>query len=121
MSFPRSMMTYTSTVPFFPVTKWKHRSNLEFGNLNYGTLAHVNIVLGGKVFRKEVLDDLQLGAIGALSAIKMCLSSVLNGETKRKSESEREVKGKGRHATTLVCCAAICNNALKRKFVTVYC
>ena len=41
--------------PFPPVTKWKHLSNLEFADPDYGTPARMDKLLGGKVFSKAVV------------------------------------------------------------------
>ena len=37
------------TVPVSPVTRWKQLSHLEFVDPNYGTQAHVQILLEGEV------------------------------------------------------------------------
>ena len=74
------------TLPVSPVTKWKHLSDPEFADLDYGSPAWVDILLGGKVFSKAVLHGRWFCPSGAPSAFKTCFSWVLNGE----------VKGKGR-------------------------
>ena len=45
------------TVPVSPVTWWKHRSDLDLANPDCGVPAGVDILLGGKVFSKEVLHE----------------------------------------------------------------
>ena len=97
----------TADLPMLPVslvTKWKHLSDLEFADLDYGTLAWVDILLGGKVFSKAVLHGRWFGPSGALSAFKTCFSWVLNGE----------VRSKGRQSLTHVCCVAFDDDALRR-------
>ena len=92
------------TVPVSLVTKWKHLSDLEFRDPDYETWAQVDILLGGKVFRKAVLHGRWFGPTGAPSALKTCFSWVLNGE----------VKGKGRLSSAHSCYAAVGNNVLRR-------
>ena len=69
------------TISMSPVTQWKHLSGLELAESDYGTPARVDILLGGKVFSKEVFHGRWFGPIGAPSAFKTCFGWVLNGET----------------------------------------
>ena len=92
------------TVPVSPVTKWKHLSDLEFGDPNYGTPAWVDKLHGGKVFSQAVLHGWWFGPTGAPSEFRTCFSWVLN----------REVKGKGWCSSAHVFYAAVGNNALAR-------
>ena len=68
------------TVPVSPVTRWKHLSDLELSDPDYGVPAGVDILLGGKVLSKAVLHGRQYSPAGAPSAFKTCFSWVLNGE-----------------------------------------
>ena len=43
------------TIPVSPFTKWKHLSDLEFEDPDYGTQARVDIQHEGKVFSQAVL------------------------------------------------------------------
>ena len=92
------------TIPVAPITQWKHLSGLELADPNYGIPARMDLFLGGKVFSKAVLHGRWFGPTGALSAFKACFGWVLNGE----------VKGKGRHSSTHVCCSAFDNNEFRK-------
>ena len=85
------------TVPVSPVTRWKHLSDLELADPNYGTPAGVDILLGGKVFSKAVLHGRRFGPVGAPSAFKTCFGWVLNGE----------VSGESRQPSTHICGVAL--------------
>ena len=73
-----------STLPVSLVTKWKHHLDLEFADSDYGTPAQVDILLGGKVFNRAVLQGRRFGPSRAPSAFKTCLGWVLNEEVKSK-------------------------------------
>ena len=88
------------TNPVSPVTTWKHLSGLEFADPNYRTPAHVDILLGGKVFSKAVLHGWWFGPTGVPTAFKTRFGWVLNGK----------VKGKGQQSLTHVCYVALNNN-----------
>ena len=60
------------TIPVSLVTKWKHLSDLEVGDPDYGTQAWVDILLEGKVFSQAVLHCRRLGPTGAPSDFKTC-------------------------------------------------
>ena len=81
------------TVPVSSVTRWKHLSDLEFGDPDYGTPARVDILLGGKVFSKAVLHGRRFGPTGAPSAFKTCFGWVLNGEAKCESQRHSYICG----------------------------
>ena len=66
------------TVPVSPVTKWKHPSDLDFGDSDYGTPAQVDILLEGGVFSKAVLHGWQFGSAGTPSGFKIHFGWVLN-------------------------------------------
>ena len=68
------------TVPVSPVTRWKHLSDLELANLDYGFPAGVDILLGAKVFSKAVLHGGRFSPTRAPSAFKTCFGWVLNGK-----------------------------------------
>ena len=70
------------TILVSPVTQYKHLSGLELADLDYGTRAQVDILLGGKVFSKAVLHSWRCSPTGTPSASKTCFGWVLNGETK---------------------------------------
>ena len=50
------------TVPVSPDTRWKHLSDLELADPNYGVPAGVDTLLGGKVFSKAVFQSRQYRA-----------------------------------------------------------
>ena len=98
---------FTADLPTIPVasdTNWKHLSGLELVDPNYGTPAWLDILLGGKVFRKAVLHCRRFGPTGAPSALKTCFGLVLNGE----------VKGESRQSSSHVCCISLDDNSLRR-------
>ena len=72
------------TLPAWPVTWWKHLSDLEFADPDHRTPAQVDILLVGEVFSKAVLQSWQFGPTRAPSAFKTCFRWVLNGEVKGK-------------------------------------
>ena len=49
------------TVPVSPVNRWKHLLDLEFADSDHGFPARVDILLGGKVFSKEVVYGQRFG------------------------------------------------------------
>ena len=59
------------TIPVSPVTWWKHLSDLELADPDYGIPAGVVILLGKKVFSKAVLHVWRFSPTGAPSAFKM--------------------------------------------------
>ena len=63
-------------VPVSPVTRWKHLSDLELADPDYGVPAGVDILLGGKVFSKPVLHGRRYSPAGASSAFKTCFGWV---------------------------------------------
>ena len=68
-------------VPVFPVTRWKHLSNLELADPDHGVPAGVDILLRGKVFSsKVVLHGRRYSPARAPSAFKTCFGWLLNGE-----------------------------------------
>ena len=92
------------TLPVSPVTRWRHLSDLEFADPEYGTPAKVDILLGGNAFSRAVLHGRRFGPSGAPSAFKTIFGWVLNGE----------VNSKKRGSATHVCCVALDNDALRR-------
>ena len=54
-SFIPKVTANLPTIPVASVLNWKHPSGLELTDPDYGTTARVDILLGGKVFSKEVL------------------------------------------------------------------
>ena len=97
----------TADLPMFfvpPVTKWKHLSKLEFTDPDYGSPARVDILLGVKVFSKELVHGRQFGPSGSPLEFKTQYGWVLNGEVGERS----------RKNTTHVCCAALNDDILRR-------
>ena len=91
------------TAPVFPITRWKHLSDLELADPNYGIPAGVYILLGGKVFSKAVLHGRRFSPTGAPSVFKTCFSWVLNGE----------VNGESQQHSTHICDVALSNDSKK--------
>ena len=60
------------TVPVSPVTWWKHLSDMELADPNYGIPAGVDILLGGNIFCKAVLNGRWFSPTRAPSVFKMC-------------------------------------------------
>ena len=63
----------TKDLPMLSGHKVEHLSDLEFADPDYGTPAHVDILLEGKVFSKAVLHERWFVPSGTLSAFETLL------------------------------------------------
>ena len=89
------------TVPISPVTRWKHLSDLELADPDYGIPAGVDILLGGKVFSKAVLHGWRFSPTRAPSVFKTCFGWGVNGE----------MNGESQQRSTHVCGVALNNDS----------